>query len=138
MSTVPLVKSERAKLSVAKIMHSKLLTFDTTSETIKYPKIKDRKIGRVIFKQYLDKANQYLQFRISMAITQPQIIFGLVTEHFKVEEDISRQTEIWCFNINSGDKFSNQKWKEYFDTDVVRHQAWDDSDDQGTTKDTRE
>ena len=78
-------------------------------EMIKYPKIKERKTGRVIFKQYLNQPNSYLQFRISMAITQPQIIFGLVTEHFKVEEDISRQNEIWCFNLNSGDKFSNQK-----------------------------
>jgi len=65
------MKAERAKLSVAKIMHSKLLTFDTGEEKIKYPKIKERKIGRVIFKQYLDKPNSYFQFRISMAVTQP-------------------------------------------------------------------
>ena len=50
-------------------MHSKDLIFDDKDEMIKYPKIKERKTGRVIFKQYLNQPNSYLQFRISMAIT---------------------------------------------------------------------
>jgi hypothetical protein len=52
-------------------MHYKDLNLDISEEKIKYPKIKERKIGRVIFKHYLDKPNQYFQFRISQAITQP-------------------------------------------------------------------
>jgi len=57
MSQIPLVKSVRAKISMGNIMHSKDLTFNVQEEKLKYPKSKERKIGRVIFKQYLDKPN---------------------------------------------------------------------------------
>ena len=31
--------------------------------------------------------------------------------------DLSRQKNVWAFNLCTGDVFSNLKWKEYYDPD---------------------
>ena len=30
---------------------------------------------------------------------------------------MSRQFNVWCLNLETGDKFSNKKWKNYYGTD---------------------
>lgn len=31
-----------------------------------------------------------------------------------VNKDINEQKNVWCFNLNTGDKYNNLKWREYY------------------------
>lgn len=45
------------------------------------------------------------------------INIGVCTSEIKAMEALTRQDEIWCLNLSSGDVLSNKKWKEYYDCD---------------------
>jgi hypothetical protein len=32
-----------------------------------------------------------------------------------VNQDLSRQINVWCINCATGDKFTNRKWTDYYD-----------------------
>ena len=34
-----------------------------------------------------------------------------------VNQDLSRQPNVWCINLESGDKYWNKKWRNYYDCD---------------------
>lgn len=31
-----------------------------------------------------------------------------------VNQDLSRQKNVWCMNLATGDKFNDRKWKDYY------------------------
>ena len=31
-----------------------------------------------------------------------------------VNQDLSRQINVWCINCATGDKFTNKRWKDYY------------------------
>ena len=36
-------------------------------------------------------------------------------EDFLINQDLSRQKNVWCMNLNTGDVFTDKRWKEYYD-----------------------
>ena len=34
-----------------------------------------------------------------------------------MNQDLSRQPNVWCINLESGDKYWNKRWKTYYDID---------------------
>jgi hypothetical protein len=34
-----------------------------------------------------------------------------------VNQDLSRQHNVWCINLESGDKYWNKRWRNYYDSD---------------------
>jgi hypothetical protein len=45
---------------------------------------------------------------------KPRICVGLCREDFLVNKDLSRQVNVWCINLATGDKFTNKRWKDYY------------------------
>lgn len=41
----------------------------------------------------------------------------MCTSEIKATESLSRQDEVWCLNLSSGDVLTNKKWKQYYDCD---------------------
>lgn len=44
----------------------------------------------------------------------PRICVGLCREDFMVNKDVNDQQNVWCLNLNTGDKYHNLKWREYY------------------------
>ena len=66
----------------------------------------------------------YFQYRIDGLVKgnrNPKICIGVCREDFLVNQDLSRQTNVWCINCATGDKFTNKKWKEYYDLQDAEH-----------------
>lgn len=61
----------------------------------------------------------YLQYRIDelnvKTVANPKIIVGLCLDDFLVNQDLSRQQNVWCMSCQSGDKLHNAKWSDYYD-----------------------
>jgi len=63
----------------------------------------------------------YFQYRIdelSEPYQNPKICIGVCRSTFKIDRDLSQQNDVWCINLNTGDKFSKHKWKDYYNVDV--------------------
>lgn len=59
----------------------------------------------------------YFQYRIDglqKGNKAPKICLGLCREDFLVNQDLSRQINVWCINCATGDKFTNKRWKDYY------------------------
>jgi len=68
------------------------------------------------------KCVHYFQYRIDLledGLTEPKIYIGVCRsgEEFKMSHDLSRQNDVWCINLATGDKFTGKKWKDYYNTD---------------------
>ena len=124
--------SERLDLSFSKTNYVKNVEIDGIEEKIKYSRIKNKEAepGRVIVSRKLDKDNSYFQIRINQVSGMPKICVGVCTEDIQINQDISRSSEIWCMNLSSGDKFSNKKWKQYYEMDKEEIQQWKENDDE--------
>lgn len=62
----------------------------------------------------------YFQWRIDKleeGVYNPKICIGLCRDKFQIGCDLSRQKEVYCINTASGDKFTNRKWKDYYNLD---------------------
>ena len=62
----------------------------------------------------------YFQWRIDEledGTYNPKICIGLCRDKFQMGADLSRQKEVYCINTASGDKFTNRKWKDYYNLD---------------------
>lgn len=46
-------------------------------------------------------------------MANPKICVGLCREDFKVNQDVNTQEHVWCLNLNTGDKYTGRKWREY-------------------------
>jgi len=44
-------------------------------------------------------------------------MIGMCKEGFKMNQDLSRQSDVWCINLATGDKFTGKKWKDYYNMD---------------------
>lgn len=68
------------------------------------------------------KNKYYFQFRLDELDPPdnpaPKICVGVCREDFLVNQDLSRQKNVWCLNLASGDKYHKQKWSPYYDTDL--------------------
>ena len=102
------------------------IVVEEATETISIaPKTTNKQdIGRIILNygmRYLisNKENRhYFQYKIIKAQkVNPLVFVGLVTEEFKVEQDLSRQKNVWCISLKSGDKLERKLWKQYYDMD---------------------
>ena len=63
----------------------------------------------------------YFQYRLDELIEpfqDPKICIGVCRDTFRIDRDLSQQHDVWCLNLNTGDKFSKHKWKDYYDIDV--------------------
>jgi hypothetical protein len=49
------------------------------------------------------------------ANSNPKIFIGVCKENFLVNQDLSRQRDVWCINCATGDKFNDKGWKSYYD-----------------------
>jgi hypothetical protein len=47
----------------------------------------------------------------------PLINIGVCTSEVKATEGLSRQDDVWCLNLSSGDVLQQKKWKQYYDCD---------------------
>lgn len=81
-------------------------------------------IGRIILNygmrfQAANKDNRhYFQYKlIKCQKINPLVFVGVVTKDFKVEQDLSRQKNVWCISLKSGDKLERKLWKQYYDMD---------------------
>jgi len=45
------------------------------------------------------------------------VYVGLCTYDFKAANVLSREENLWCINLNSGDVFGAKKWKQYVDVE---------------------
>jgi hypothetical protein len=43
-----------------------------------------------------------------------------------VNQDLSRQQNVWCLNFATGDKFNNRKWKDYYQLDGHKEPKYGD------------
>lgn len=69
-----------------------------------------------LYSMQLQKHWYYFQFRIDELegdVVNPKICVGICREDFKVNQDVNTQKHVWCLNLNTGDKYSGGKWKEY-------------------------
>lgn len=63
----------------------------------------------------------YVQYRVDYlqpGCKFPRIIVGFCRKGFQLTNDLSRQDEIWCINLATGDKFSKRRWKDYYLIDL--------------------
>ena len=49
--------------------------------------------------------------------SNPKVLIGLCKSTFDTTKDVSRQTNVWCINLNSGDVLSNGRWRQYYNVD---------------------
>ena len=71
---------------------------------------------RDTIQQHMSK--YYFQYRIDEVNGfNPKICIGVCREDFLVNQDLSRQKNVWCINLKTGDVFTDRKWREYFDVD---------------------
>ena len=52
-----------------------------------------------------------------MAAFNPKICIGVCREDFLVNQDLSKQKNVWCMNLKTGDVFTDRRWREYYDVD---------------------
>ena len=63
----------------------------------------------------------YFQYRLdnlTEPYQNPKVCIGVCRSSFKIDRDLSQQNDVWCINLNTGDKFSKHKWKDYYNVDV--------------------
>lgn len=48
----------------------------------------------------------------------PAIIIGYSRATFDPEEDLINQEDLWCISLQTGDKFTRRKWKQYYEIDL--------------------
>ncbi len=53
----------------------------------------------------------------------PKICIGVCREDFLVNMDLSRQKNVWCFNLSTGDIYTDKRWRDYFNPDSIRTRA---------------
>jgi len=61
---------------------------------------------------------------------------GVTTSDFQVNSQLSRQDQVWCINLKSGDVLANTKWKQYYDLDQDEEETssyWESSQHFGST-----
>lgn len=66
----------------------------------------------------------YFQYRIDKlpeGNRHPRIVIGVCKESFDINTELSRQRDAWCFTLYSGDKFTNKRWKGYYETDEAAY-----------------
>lgn len=68
------------------------------------------------------KAKYYFQYRIDKVPEEfngrPRICVGVCRDNFQINQDLSRQVDVWCMNLETGDKFTKKKWRNYYGTDM--------------------
>ena len=66
------------------------------------------------------KNKYYFQYRIDElpeGEVAPKIFLGYSRATFDPEQDYAQQEDLWCLSLETGDKFSGQKWKQYYEID---------------------
>jgi len=48
----------------------------------------------------------------------PKIILGVTRDGYDQNVPLSRQQNVWCISLFSGDKFTGQKWKRFYQIDT--------------------
>jgi len=66
-----------------------------------------------------DQQNKhYFQFRIdelAEGTQHPKIYVGLCRADFDLNRNLSRQANVWCIFLKSGDKFTGKRWRNYYE-----------------------
>jgi hypothetical protein len=63
---------------------------------------------------------QYRLDRIGGSIKHsPRVCIGVCREDFLVNMDLSRQKNVWCLNLNSGDVYTDKRWRDYFNSEQI-------------------
>lgn len=70
----------------------------------------------------------YFQYRIDAlpdAESRPRIIIGVCTKEFDPDREVSRQENVWCMNLFSGDIYATKKWKSYYtiEPNEIKHKG---------------
>jgi hypothetical protein len=47
--------------------------------------------------------------------THPKIYVGLCRADFDLNRNLSRQVNVWCMFLKSGDKYTNKRWRNYYE-----------------------
>ena len=78
-----------------------------------------QKQTRESIKLQFQKSKFYFQIRVDAlhGKVNPRVCFGLCQADFLVNQDLSKQQNVWCLNLNTGDVYHNRKWREYLDLD---------------------
>ena len=67
------------------------------------------------------KSKYYFQYRLDRIPKEfsgrPRVCIGVCRDDFLINQDLSRQKYVWCVNLETGDKFTNKRWKNYYCTD---------------------
>lgn len=67
------------------------------------------------------KNKYYHQYRIDElpeGEQVPAIIIGYSKASFDPEQDFKCQEDLWCMSLQTGDKFTRRKWKQYYEIDL--------------------
>lgn len=67
------------------------------------------------------KNKYYYQYRIDElpeGEQAPPIIIGYSKANFDPEQDFKCQEDLWCMSLQTGDKFTRRKWKQYYEIDL--------------------
>ena len=60
----------------------------------------------------------YFQIRLDeVQSNQPKICIGICRDNFLVNQDLFKQKDVWCINLDSGDKYNNLRWKNYYENE---------------------
>ena len=60
----------------------------------------------------------YFQIRLDeVQNNQPKICIGICRDNFLVNQDLFKQKDVWCINLDSGDKYNNLRWKNYYENE---------------------
>lgn len=91
----------------------------TYSEPLGLPNAATSRHSRETIPLEQQRSKFYFQYRIdSLSPSQkhsPRICIGLCREDFLINQDLSRQKNVWCINLGTGDVFTDKRWKEYYD-----------------------
>jgi hypothetical protein len=84
----------------------------------------------------IQKYKFYFQYRIDELNEDekfnPKICIGVCRENFLVNQDLSRQEDVWCINCATGDKFNKKRWRSYYNIEGMSWQSEEKSFQVGT------
>ena len=87
--------------------------------TLEEQEVGELTIGSVA--QKIARNKYYFQYRIDELAdgqVNPKICIGVCREDFLLNQDLSRQINVWCINCATGDKFTSRRWRDYYDLDT--------------------